>query len=212
MVQELVARGAVRVYSTGRSPQPGPEHGVIPLVLDVTDADAVAEAAEKLDDVSIVVNNAGILLSGRVLDAPIGDIRAELETNLFGILNVSRAFAHVLARQRPAALVNVLSAASWAASGRSYDLSKAAAWSATNSMRLQLLEHGITVTALHVGPMDTEAVAAVDIPKSDPRDIARQTVDAIIAGRFEVLADQRSRDIKARLCQDLTEMYPQLAR
>ena len=105
-------------------------------------------------------------------------------------------------------LVNVLSPASWAASGRSYDLSKAAAWSATNSMRLQLLEHGITVTALHVGPMDTEAVAAVDIPKSDPRDIARQTVDAIIAGRFEVLADQRSRDIKARLCRDLTRDVP----
>ena len=58
MVQELVARGAVRVYSTGRRPNPGVEHGVIPLVLDVTDADAVTEAAEKLDDVSIVVNNA----------------------------------------------------------------------------------------------------------------------------------------------------------
>jgi NAD(P)-dependent dehydrogenase (short-subunit alcohol dehydrogenase family) len=212
MVQELLTRGAARVYSTGRSPQPQAEGEVIPLLLDVTDADAVAEAAEKLDDVSIVVNNAGILLAGGVLDGPIGDIRTELETNLFGVLNVSRAFAPVLARNRPGAVVNVLSAASWAASGRSYDLTKAAAWSATNSLRLQLLDQGTTVTALHVGPMDTPAIAALEVPKSDPRDIARQTVDAVIAGQFEVLADQRSRDIKARLCRDLTEIYPQLVR
>jgi NAD(P)-dependent dehydrogenase (short-subunit alcohol dehydrogenase family) len=95
----------------------------------------VATATTAAPDVSIIISNAGILLNTPILDAPLDDIRAELETNLFGIIRVARAFAPVLARHPSSAMVNVLSVLSWLAFGKGYEISKAAAWSATNSPR-----------------------------------------------------------------------------
>jgi NAD(P)-dependent dehydrogenase (short-subunit alcohol dehydrogenase family) len=146
-----------------------------------------------------------------VLDAPLADIRAELETNLFGIIRVTRAFAPILARHPSSSLVNVLSVLSWLAFGKGYEISKAAAWSATNSMRVRLRDQGTVVTALHVAFMDTEMTARLNVPKADPRDIARQTADAIATGQFEVLADQTTRTVKSRLSDELTNLYQQLA-
>jgi NAD(P)-dependent dehydrogenase (short-subunit alcohol dehydrogenase family) len=97
------------------------------------------------------------------------------------------------------------------ASGKGYEISKAAAWSATNSMRVRLRDQGTVVTALHVAFMDTDMTARLDVPKADPRDIARQTADAIATGQFEVLADQTTRTVKSRLSDELTSLYQQLA-
>ena len=151
MVHELLDRGAAKIYATSRSPQPQTDSRIVALVLDVTDDDSVAAAARAAADVSIVVNNAGLSLRTPVLEAPLDEIRAELETNLFGTIRVARAFAPILARNPSSSLVNVLSVLSWLAFGRGYEVSKAAAWSATNSMRIQLRDQGTTVTALHVG-------------------------------------------------------------
>ena len=150
MVEELLDRGAAKVYATARSPHTPPDRRIVPLALDVTNDHSVAEAAQAATGVSIVVNNAGIALNTPVLDAPLADIRAELETNLFGIIRVSRAFAPILARHPSSSLVNVLSVLSWLAFGKGYEISKAAAWSATNSMRVRLRDQGTVVTALHV--------------------------------------------------------------
>jgi NAD(P)-dependent dehydrogenase (short-subunit alcohol dehydrogenase family) len=211
MVEELLDRGASKVYATARSAHMPPDKRVIPLVLDVTDDDSVTAAARAATDVSIVVNNAGTLLNTPVLDAPLADIRAELETNLFGIIRVARAFSPILARHPSSSLVNVLSVLSWLAVGKGYEISKAAAWSATNSMRLRLRDQGTVVTALHVAYMDTDMTARLDVPKADPRDIARQTADAIAVGQFEVLADETTRTVKSQLSHDLTNLYRQLA-
>jgi NAD(P)-dependent dehydrogenase (short-subunit alcohol dehydrogenase family) len=211
IVEELLDRGAAKVYATSRSPQPQLDERIVPLVVDVADDDSVAAAAQAAADVSIVVSNAGIALGTPVLDAPLTDIRAELETNLFGIIRVARSFSPVLARHPSSSLVNVLSVLSWIAFGRGYEISKAAAWSATNSMRLRLRDQGTTVTALHVGYMDTDMTAHLDVPKVNPRDVAQQTADAIIAGQFEILADEVSRTVKSQLSHDLTTLYGQLA-
>jgi NAD(P)-dependent dehydrogenase (short-subunit alcohol dehydrogenase family) len=161
--------------------------------------------------VSIVVNNAGISLNTPVLDAPLADIHAELETNLFGIIRVARAFSPILARHQSSSLVNVLSVLSWLAFGKGYEISKAAAWSATNSMRVRLRDQGTVVTAVHVAYMDTDMIARLDVPKADPRDIAQLTADAILAGQYEVLADETTRTVKSQLSHDLTNLYRQLA-
>jgi NAD(P)-dependent dehydrogenase (short-subunit alcohol dehydrogenase family) len=211
VVDELLERGAVKVYATSRSPQKQRDERIVPLVVDVADDTSVAAASRAAPDVSIVVNNAGVLLRAPVLDAPLADIRHELETNLFGTIRVARAFAPVLARHDSSSLVNVLSVLSWLALGGGYEVSKAAAWSATNSMRVALREQGTVVTALHVGYMDTDMTAALDVPKADPRDVARQAVDAIAAGAFEVLADDTTRIVKSQLSQDVTALYAQLA-
>jgi NAD(P)-dependent dehydrogenase (short-subunit alcohol dehydrogenase family) len=211
MVEELLDRGAAKVYATARAPHPAPGERIVPLVLDVTDADSVAAAAQAASDVSIVVNNAGINLNTPVLDAPLADIRAELETNLFGTIHVARAFSPVLARHPSSSLVNVLSVLSWLAYGKGYEISKAAAWSATNSMRVRLRDQGTVVTALHVAFMDTDMTARLDVPKANPRDIAKLTADAILAGHYEVLADNTTRTVKSQLSHDLTNLYQQLA-
>jgi NAD(P)-dependent dehydrogenase (short-subunit alcohol dehydrogenase family) len=211
IVDELLHRGAAKVYATARSPHTPPDTRIVPLVLDVTDDDSVAAAALAAPDVSIVVNNAGISLNTPVLEAPLADIRAELETNLFGIIRVARAFSPVLGRHPSSSLVNVLSVLSWLAYGRGYEISKAAAWSATNSMRVQLRDQGTVVTALHVAFMDTDMTARLDVPKADPRDIAKLTADGILAGQYEVLADQTTRTVKSQLSHDLTNLYRQLA-
>jgi NAD(P)-dependent dehydrogenase (short-subunit alcohol dehydrogenase family) len=211
IVQELLDRGAAKVYATSRSPRTSQDARVVPLVLDVDDDRSVAAAARVADDVSIVVNNAGVVLKTPVLEAPLDDIRAELETNLFGIVRVARAFAPALGRHPRSAMVNVLSVVSWLAFGSGYEISKAAAWSATNSLRVGLREQGTTVTALHVGYMDTDMTAHLTVPKADPSDVALQAADAIIAGGFEVLADDTTRAVKSQLSGDLTDLYVQLA-
>jgi NAD(P)-dependent dehydrogenase (short-subunit alcohol dehydrogenase family) len=211
VVDELLDRGAAKVYATSRSAQMQRDPRIVPLVLDVADDASVAAVAKAAPDVSILVNNAGILLATPVLQAPLSDLRDELETNLFGIIRVARAFSPVLARHPQSAMVNVLSVLSWLAFGTGYEISKAAAWSATNSLRLALRDQGTTVTALHVGYMDTDMTARVDAPKAEPREIARQTVDAIIAGDFEILADDTTRAVKSQLSEDVTALYAQLA-
>jgi NAD(P)-dependent dehydrogenase (short-subunit alcohol dehydrogenase family) len=213
LVDELLERGAAKVYATSRSSQPSPQRDtrIVPLILDVADDSSVAAAAEAATDVSILVNNAGIELSTPVLEAPLSDMRDELETNLFGIIRVARAFAPVLAEHPQSSMVNVLSALSWVSFGRGYEISKAAAWSATNALRVALRDQGTIVTGLHVGYMDTDMTARVEAPKADPRDIARQTADAIIAGDFEILADDTTRWVKSRLSEDVTALYAQLA-
>jgi NAD(P)-dependent dehydrogenase (short-subunit alcohol dehydrogenase family) len=211
VVDELLDRGAAKVYATSRSAQTPRDPRIVPLVLDVADDALVAAAAKAAPDVSILVNNAGISLATPVLQAPLSDLRDELETNVFGIIRVARAFSPVLAGNPQSSMVNVLSVLSWLAFGTGYEISKAAAWSATNSLRLALRDQGTTVTALHVGYMDTDMTARVDAPKADPREIARQTADAIIAGDFEILADDTTRAVKSQLSEDVTALYAQLA-
>ena len=189
LVDELLDRGAAKVYATARTPHAPRDERIVPLVLDVTDDRSVAAAAHAAPDVSIVVNNAGVSLKTALLDSPMDDIHRELETNLFGMIRVARAFAPVLARHDSSALVNVLSVLSWLAIGSGYGVSKAAAWSATNSLRLRLRDQGTTVTGVHVAYMATDMTAGLEVPKLDPRGVARQVADAIGAGDLEVLAD-----------------------
>jgi NAD(P)-dependent dehydrogenase (short-subunit alcohol dehydrogenase family) len=211
LVAELLARGASKVYASARNPFTAEDPRVVPLTLDVTDDAAVKRAAEIASDVSIVINNAGVTLRTPLLDAPFDQIQAELETNLFGVLRVTRAFAPALAEHDRSAVVNVLSVLSWISFGSGYEVSKAAAWSATNALRVALHGQGTTVTAVHVGYMDTDMAAGVDAPKLDPRDVAKLTVDAIVNGDYEVLADDISRQVKAGLAAPVEALYEQLA-
>jgi NAD(P)-dependent dehydrogenase (short-subunit alcohol dehydrogenase family) len=125
------------VYATSRSAQPRREDDrIVPLILDVADDASVAAAAQAAPDVSILVNNAGISLATPILKAPLSEIRDELETNLFGIIRAARAFAPLLANHPQSSMINVLSALSWLSFGRGHEISKSAAWSATNSFTL----------------------------------------------------------------------------
>lgn len=200
--QALLAAGASKVYAAARDSASVKQPGVQPVRLDVTNPDQVAATAAELGDVTLVINNAGIIRgSGFLGEKGVEAVRAELETNFFGPVHVSRAFAPVLARNGGGAIVNVLSALSWVAfpSSSTYSASKAAAWSFSNGLRNELRGQGTQVLALHVGYMDTDMVREVAAPKSKPEDVARQVLEALEAGKSEILADEVSRRLKQNL-------------
>ena len=210
-VRQALARGAARVYATARTPQTWDDPRIVPLALDVTDPSSISAVVEAAQDVSIVVNNAGATVAGGILDAPMDEVRALFETNVFGPLEVARAFAPVLARNGGGALIDIHSALSWLARGGVYSATKAAFWSVTNSLRLALLAQGTQVVGAHLGYADTPMTVNVTAPKADPVEIVSAIVDGLEAGEHEVLADETSRRVKSALSSPLSALYPELA-
>ncbi|MFE4968923.1 SDR family oxidoreductase [Streptomyces sp. NPDC056660] len=202
MARILPQRGAQRVYGGARDPGSVIEPGVIPVRLDITDPVQVAAAAETCSDVTLLVNNAGVLTGSPLLAAPDLDAaRAEMEVDYFGTLAMCRTFAPLLISNSPGSIVNVPSIASWFTNPAmgSYSASKAAAWALTNGIRGELHDTGVLVGGVHCGYIDTDMAAHVRGPKNTPEAIAEQTLAAVESGRTEVLADERTRQAKAAL-------------
>jgi short-subunit dehydrogenase len=197
----LVAGGA-KVYAAARDPDSITLPGAIPIRLDVANPREIAEAARSCADVDLLINNAGVSkASGLLADGAVEAARVEMETNFFGPLLVSRAFAPILARNGGGALLNVLSALSWISfpTVATYSATKSAAWSLTNGLRNELRAQGTLVAGLHVGFMDTDMASAIDAPKSRPEDVVKLALAAIEAGEQEILADEASRNLKQGL-------------
>jgi len=203
--RESLARGARKVYAGVRDPSKLTLAGVEAVRLDVTRAADVAAAASRCSDVTLLINNAGIAAFGGFLSADsIESARAHLETNFFGPLRLSQAFAPLLAANGGGAILNVLSVASWvnAPMLAMYGASKSAAWALTNGLRLELRAQGTQVLGMHVGFVDTDLTRGIDLPKSSPELIVRRTLDALEAGAEEVLADEWARQIKQGLAAE----------
>lgn len=197
----LLAAGAAKVYAGARDPATVTQPGVVSVKLDVTSLDDVTKAAAQLSDVDIVINNAGIALMGTNLleDGGEKDLRAQLDTNVWGILNVSRAFAPVLRANGGGALVNMLSVLSWLSRPHSatYSISKAAAWALTNGLRNDLRDQGTLVIGVHAGLIDTDMAKELTGPKTSADDIALRVIEGLQNGDEEVLADAVSQKVKA---------------
>ena len=209
--RELVKRGAAKVYGAARNPAAVTEPGVTPVALDITDPERVAQVAQQCADVSLLVNNAGVMKASTFIGAANLDAaRLEMETNYFGMLSMCRAFAPVLAANGGGAIVNMLSVSSFYTNPftASYGASKAAAWSLTNGVRLELHHQGTLVVAVHASFIDTEMAALVPSPKDSPESVAQQAFDAVEGGQVEVLADERTRTVKAQLSRDHELIYP----
>lgn len=211
----LLERGARTVYAGARDPAGIVDDGLVPLELDITDPASVAAAADRCADVTLLVNNAvqagpTPLIGSATLDP----IRQEMETNYFGTLAMCRAFAPILAANGGGALVNMLSITSFFGIPGLGSLcaTKAALWSATNSIRLELRRQSTLVVGVHAGFIDTRNAAGFDGFKHAPADIAAQVLDAVEAGQEEVLADERTRQMKADLPRDHELIYPEVER
>lgn len=210
-VHQALTRGAAKVYATARTPRAWGDDRIVPLALDVTDEADVSAVTEAAADTTIVVNNAGVSGTNSLLDADVTDVERVFATNVFGPLRVAKAFAPVLAANGGGALVDVHSVLSWIGLAGGYSASKAAFWSITNSLRLELAPQGTQVVGAHLGYTDTPMTASLDVAKADPADIVAAIWDAVEAGRHEVLADQVSRDVRAALSSPVEVLYPSLA-
>jgi NAD(P)-dependent dehydrogenase (short-subunit alcohol dehydrogenase family) len=212
-VRDALARGAAKVYATARTPRTWDDERVVPLPLDVTDPASVQAVVERAPDVTVLINNAGTSISSPgILTHTDEEIRQNVETNFLGPLNLARAFAPILsAKGGNTAIIDVHSALSWWAVAGIYSATKAALWSATNSLRLELLPAGVQVVGVHVGYVDTAMAAHAEGAKLDPADLVTQVFDTLEAGGYEVLADESSVRLKAGLSAPLEAVYPQLA-
>jgi NAD(P)-dependent dehydrogenase (short-subunit alcohol dehydrogenase family) len=211
-VDQLLERGAEKVYATARRPEliGISDPRVTPLYLDLLDEKSISEAAAAAQDVTLLVNNAGIATGANLLTDDLDMIRQDLETHLFGNLRVIRAFAPALASNGGGAIVNVLSVLSWVATPEgsgSYSVAKAAEWNMTNGVRLELAGQKTLVQGVHLGAADTDMMAGRDAPKIDPTDVARASLDGVQAGAIEVLVDDPSRFVKAALSGDPAQPY-----
>lgn len=200
VVEELLARGAAKVYAGARSPGEAEVPGAEVVPLDITDPAQVAAAAAHCSDVTLLVNNAGYHANTRLVVTPESEAaRREMEVNYFGTLEMTRAFAPVLGANGGGAIVNVLSVAAVvpAAFMGGYSTSKAAMWFLSAITRAELAQQGTQVTSWVLGSVDTRMASHVEGKKEDPRDIARIGLDAVEAGLQTVATDKMAIDSMA---------------
>ncbi len=194
LVDEALRRGAKRVYAGTRGAADFADERVVPVSLDVTSKPQIERAAAEIDALDILINNAGIALSDELGSLDI--IEQHLAVNLFGMLNVTRAFLPQLRRAR-GAIVNNLSLAALAPVPvvPAYSISKAAAFNMTQSLRAYLAGAGVTVHAVILGPVDTEMSRALEVPKASPEAAARGILDGVEAGDEDIFPDALSRPL-----------------
>jgi NAD(P)-dependent dehydrogenase (short-subunit alcohol dehydrogenase family) len=191
LVDEALRRGARRVYAASRRPVVIPDPRVTSLVFDVTDQAQIQEAVDGVETLDVLINNAGVSVPDDLSDR--SALEQHLAVNLYGTLDVTRAFLPSLIRSQ-GAVVNVVSLAAVAAAPvlPAYSVSKAASLSLTQSLRALLAGHGVSVYAALPGPIDTDMVRDLDIAKTSPEDVARGTLEGVERGEEEIFPDPMS--------------------
>jgi NAD(P)-dependent dehydrogenase (short-subunit alcohol dehydrogenase family) len=191
LVEEALRKGAKRVYAGTRQPLANVDGRVTPLTLEVTDAAQIQAAVERVASLDLLINNAGLALYDDLRDR--AALEQHLAVNLFGTYGVTQAFLPLLT-QSQGAIANVLSVAAFAAVPvlPAYSISKAAAFNLTQSMRAHLAARGVSVHAVLAGPVDTDMVRELDIPKSSPDSVARAIFDGLENGDEEIFPDPLS--------------------
>jgi NAD(P)-dependent dehydrogenase (short-subunit alcohol dehydrogenase family) len=194
LVDEALERGAKRVYAGTRGALPFTDKRVVPLTLDVTNPAEIQRAVNEVDGLDVLINNAGVAIYDDLTSFDV--IERHLAVNLFGPLNVTRAFLPLLKRSQ-GAVVNNLSMAALAPLPiiPAYSISKAAAFNMTQGLRALLAGQGVTVHAVVLGPIDTDMNRGFDIPKASPKSAAAGIFDGLEHGEEEIFPDPASQSI-----------------
>jgi NAD(P)-dependent dehydrogenase (short-subunit alcohol dehydrogenase family) len=191
LVTEALARGAGRVYAGTRQPLAHRDPRVTSLALDVTSAEQIQAAADQVGSLDILINNAGLFLFDDLSDR--AAFERQLAVNLYGTWGVTQAFLPELTRSR-GAIVNNVSIAALAPIPLTpaYSISKAAAFNMTQSLRMLLGGQGVRVHAVLMGPVDTDMVRDLDIPKTPPESVTRAIFDGVDNGDEDIFPDPLS--------------------
>ena len=210
LLEELKNKGVKRIYAAARKTDDLEQLAgdlIVPVKLDITNLEQVKAAAEQANDVTILINNAGVLTGGSLLDQPVEEINRNFETNFFGTLNMIRAFAPVIERSG-GAIANVLSVVSLASMAGlgGYSASKAAAFSLTQAVRAELKSKNITVHAVFPGPVDTDMAAEITMPKTSAKDVAAAIIASIESGAEDIFPDSMSEQLSQIWLQSPKEL------
>jgi NAD(P)-dependent dehydrogenase (short-subunit alcohol dehydrogenase family) len=194
LVEEALTRGAARVYAGTRQPWTHPDERVSPLILDVTDSAQIERAAGQVSELDVLINNAGISRYEDLSER--SALEQHLAVNLYGTYEVTRAFLPQLAASK-GAVVNNVSLVAFAPLPiiPAYSISKAAAFSLTQSMRALLARQNVTVQAVLTGPTDTDMNKGFDIPKATTEEVARAIFDGVESGEEDIFPDPLSQSM-----------------
>ncbi len=206
LAAEALARGAKRVYAGTRQPLAHPSDRVTPLRLDVTSTAQIRAAASQVESLDMLINNAGIMLRDDLTDAAV--LERHLAVNLFGTWAVTQAFLPAVGRSR-GAIVNILSVNALAPlpfTIPAYSVSKAAAFSMTQSLRALVAGQGVRVHAVLPGPVDTDMTRGSDVPTASPESVAMAIFDAVDNGEEEIFPDPASAPLAARWRDSVAKM------
>lgn len=202
LVEAAIARGAECVYAAARDVSSletlarASEGRVVPLTLDLTSPESIASASSRVSALDLLINNAGVLAFGSVLEGRSEDFVRDMQVNYFGTLAVTRAFAPALISSR-GGIVNVLTVVALSAMPAlaGYSASKAAALSLTQASRAELAPQGVRVHAVFPGPVDTDMARDIQMPKTSPQDVARAIFEGIAAGDEDIYPDPMARQV-----------------
>jgi NAD(P)-dependent dehydrogenase (short-subunit alcohol dehydrogenase family) len=217
-IDALLERGAARVYATARDVSTLDavvnldRKRVVAIKLDVTDVSDAEAAADQARDVNLLINNAAIATLAPLTATPLTVVRDSMETNFFGIVNVTNAFIPVLEPHR-GAIVNMLTFVALASmpAFAAYNASKAAGWSLTQSLRADLAGRGIAVHGVFPGAVDTDMIRALEMPKTPAVDVARAVLSGVEAGDEDIFPDPMAQQLYAAWRQDHKAVERQLA-
>lgn len=218
LVKASLEKGAGKVYATCRDLSKIPDfkdNKVVALELDITNKHQVEEVAKKTSDTEVLINNAGVLNAGSILEGELDDIEKDMDVNYYGTLNMMKSFASILEKNSPARLVNFTSIVAYSPlpSIAGYSASKAALLSATYSVRIELAKKGVTVHAVNPGAIDTDMNKGSDwdMPSSDS--VAKVILNKIENEELDIIPE----DIGLRMFnawkedpRKLAEMYHKL--
>jgi len=202
VVRELLKTGVAKVYAAARKPSALPDFGdarVQPLALDIRDEASARAAAAAAGDTDILINNAGTALLANFIDSPLDVIKADMDTNYYGTLNVVRAFVPGFARRGSGTIANVSSVVGLTSSAplAGYSASKAALHSLTQTLRVTLRGQGIEVLGIYPGPIDTDLARDIPLDKASPESAARLIVAGIEKGDTYIFPDPFAKQIGA---------------
>lgn len=216
IVEALLKQKVKKVYAAARKIQDLPKFGdarVVPIALDITDRAQIQKAVEAASDIDVLINNAGVLSYAGVVNGEPDMLMRDMEVNYFGTLSMVRAFAPILEKNGGGAIANVSSVVGLAPMAMigGYSASKAALFSATQAMRAELKDKGISVHGIFPGPIDTDMAKNVEMTKTSPQVTAENIVAGIIAGKEDIFPDPFSTQVSELWAKDPKGLERQFA-
>ena len=215
-VEALLARGAAKVYVAARTPESPAaareRHGgrVVPVRLDVTVAADRRAVAESCGDLDLLVSNAGLAPSGRVLDTDETLCRETFEVNVFGPLALVQELAPTLRKRRGGVLfVNSVTGLVVSRSSPVYGASKAAQRMMALALREQLAADGVVISTSHPGFIDTDMAREVPYPKATPEEVVERSLDGWEAETTVVFPDRLAELVERAMCERMPEVFTQ---
>lgn len=195
LVKASLEKGARKIYATSRDLNKMPNFGderVVPLALDITDNAQILKVAGKVTDLEVLINNAGILSQGNILEGERSALENDMKVNFYGTINMMRTFAPILEKNAPSKIVNLVSIVAYSSlpSLGGYSASKSALFSATQSVRIELAKKSITVHAINPGAVETDMTEGMPFDMPSPDGIAKIILDKVEAGELDIVPDE----------------------